>query len=374
MGGSQSKTPQQPVVQPAPLISAKAYELTPQFTAPETVIEKIRGLGDVIRFFNDNDTTAIENFITNYNQKVSEKEKIDIGPEIKGMMMRFHNQLLEVIDTQLVGASQSEKEQVLKAKLKDNRQLNDMLSIYYNQKLKDIETKVMSDETVRGNREISETVRNILGNVKSLKIKYKFFEYKYIQMNVFMIVFIQYVYNSMTKFIVDVIAYNQARDTIRQEMTQKIFKATQEILGAQDLQIKPEDAEAINKMIANLQDKVRRDQAEIQDLSSKLKNGSLSDLMNFVVNSDQTLAGQIMQQGSTAANPTNVARDVQLAKAAQILQMQKQQQQQQQQQPQQPQPQQQQGGVKRKNKKAPGSSCGMSGITTQSLREFYSLS
>jgi hypothetical protein len=268
--------------------------MTPEFTAPSNIVEKIRGLGDVIKYFNDNDTSSLENFIDNYNQKVSAKEKIDIGPEIKGMMLNFHNQLLQVIDSQLTTATAEEKKEVLKARLRDNRQLDDMLRMYYNQKMKDVETRVMNDDAVKNNPEVFDTVRAIMNNVKSLKVKYKFFEYKYMQLNIFMIVFIQYVYNSMTKFIVDVIAYNQTRDAMRQEMTKKIFQATQQILGASDIQLKAEDAEAINKMIHNLQEKVQKDQQEIQELSSKLKNGSLADLLNFVMTSDDTLASHIM--------------------------------------------------------------------------------
>jgi hypothetical protein len=289
MGLSQSKNTQPAVVQ------QKALDLTPQFTAPEGIVEKIKGLGDVIGFFNDNDTSSIENFVDTYNKQVSAKDQIEIGPEIKGLMLGFHNQLLEVIDGQLIGATSSEKQQVLKSKLKDNKALNEMLRLYYNQKMQDVESRVLNDEVVRSNPEITETVRIIMNNVKSLKVKYKFFEYKYIQLNVFMIVFIQYVYNSMGKFIVDVIAYNQARDAIRQEMTQKIFRATQEIMGSSDMQLKPQDAEAINRMITNLQDKVSRDQKEIQEMSGKLKNNSLSDLLNFVLTSDETLASHIME-------------------------------------------------------------------------------
>lgn len=292
MGGSQSKAPS---MAPTAIVSPQAFEMTPEFTAPNNIIEKIRGLGEVIRYFNDNDTSSLESFIENYNQKVSAKEKIDIGPEIKGMMLNFHNQLLQVIDSQLTTATAEEKKEVLKARLRDNRQLDDMLRMYYNQKMKDIEMRVMNDDAVKNNPEVFDTVRAIMNNVKSLKVKYKFFEYKYMQLNVFMIVFIQYVYNSMTKFIVDVIAYNQTRDAMRQEMTKKIFQATQQILGASDIQLKTEDAEAINKMIHNLQEKVQKDQQEIQELSSKLKNGSLADLLNFVMTSDETLASHIIE-------------------------------------------------------------------------------
>jgi hypothetical protein len=289
MGLSQSKNTTTPVVQ------QKVLDMTPQFTAPDGIVEKIKGLGDVIGFFNDNDTTSIESFIDTYNKQVSVKEQIDLGPEIKGMMMGFHNQLLQVIDGQLIGATPSEKQQVLKSKLKDNKQLNEMLRMYYNQQLQDVEKRVLNDEMVKSNPEITETVRVIMNNVKSLKVKYKFFEYKYVQLNVFMVVFIQYVYNSMSKFIVDVTAYNQARDAIRQEMASKIFKATQEIMGASDMQLKPQDAEAINRMLTNLQEKVQKDQKEIQDLSGQLKNNSLADLLNFVLTSDETLATHIME-------------------------------------------------------------------------------
>lgn len=341
MGSSQSKNQLNPSQQsPIPLVTPQTFELTPQFSAPVNVVEKIKGLGDVIRFFNDNDTTAIQNFVDTYNQRVSVKDKIEVSPEIRRMLMNTHQQLLEVIDSQFVGATPSEKEQVLKTKLKDNKQLNEMLKIYYNKKLQDIEDTVMSDDAVRGNREVAQTIRMILNNVKSLKIKYKFFEYKYIQMNTFLIVFIQYTFNMMTKFIVDVIAYNQARDAVRQSMTNQIFKATQQIIGAQDLQIKPEDADAINKMMFNLQDKIRRDQEEIQQLSAKLKNTSLTELVTFVANSDKDLAGHLME--NVVPTNTNAARQAQLEKAKQIVQ-----QQQLQQQPQVP----KQGGTRAKKSK-----------------------
>jgi hypothetical protein len=296
MGLSSSKPSSISTTSTANIVSQDALNLTPQFMAPDGILSKVKGLGEVIGYFNDNDTSALTNFIDSYNQKVSAKERIEIGPEIKSTMLNFHNQLLSVIDQQtgMSTATDTQKQEVLKAKLKDNKQLGDMLKMYYNQKLQDVETKVLSDEMVKNSSELSGSVKVILNNVKALKVKYKFFEYKYIQLNLFMIVFVQYVYNTMTKFIVDVIAYNQARDAIRQEMTQKIFKATQEIMGASDIELKPQDAAAINKMIGSLQEKIQKDQQEIQDLSSRLKNNSMSDLMNFILTSDDALASHVM--------------------------------------------------------------------------------
>lgn len=285
----------------ANIVSQDAFNLTPQFMAPDGILSKVKGLGEVIGYFNDNDTSALTNFIDTYNQKVTAKDRIEIGPEIKSTMLNFHNQLLSVIDQQtgMSTATDTQKQEVLKAKLKDNKQLGDMLKMYYNQKLQDVETRVLSDEMVKNSSELSGSVKVILNNVKALKVKYKFFEYKYIQLNLFMIVFVQYVYNTMTKFIVDVIAYNQARDAIRQEMTQKIFKATQEIMGASDIELKPQDAAAINKMISSLQEKIQKDQQEIQDLSSRLKNNSMSDLLNFILTSDDALASHVMNSVDT---------------------------------------------------------------------------
>jgi hypothetical protein len=293
MGLSQSKA--KATTNSAVISPELGYTGTPLFMAPNNIVDKIKGLGDVIGFFNDNDTSALEGFVDDYNKKVASKDKIDLGPEIKNLLLSFHNQLLTVIDGQVVGATPAEKQQILKSKLKDNKQLNEMLSLYYNDKLRSIETRVLNDETVRGNKELGDTVKTILGNVKSLKVKYKFFEYKYIQLNIFMIVFIQYVYNSMTKFIVDVIAYNQVRDAFRQEMTQKIFDATKQIMSTSDIQIKPQDADAVNKLIQGLQDKVKRDQEEIQEMSAKLKNNSMADLLNFVLKSDENLASHIVE-------------------------------------------------------------------------------
>lgn len=291
MGSSQSTT-KQAVVSPGAVLP---NGVAPVFMAPNTIVDKIKGLGDVIGFFNDNDTESLAKFVDVYNQQVATKDKIELGPELKNLMMGFHNQLLTVIDSQFITATAQEKQQVLKSKLKDNKQLNEMLGMYYNEKLKAIEARVLGDEAVRSNPQLIETVKAILNNVKSLKVKYKFFEYKYVQLNIFMIVFIQFVYNSMTKFIVDVIAYNTARDAIRQEMTQKIFAATRDIMSASDLQIRPEDSDAITKMITNLQEKVKNDQVEIQEMSAKLKTDSMSDLLNFVLKSDESLATHIME-------------------------------------------------------------------------------
>jgi len=293
MGLTSSKS--SPSSSTAKIVSQEAFELTPQFVAPDGILNKIKGLGEVIGYFNDNDTSSLTNFIDVYNQKVSTKDRIEVGPEIKSTMLNFHNELLSVIDQQMgMNATDTQKQEVLKSKLKDNKALNEMLKMYYNKKLEDVETRVLSDEMVKNSSELSGTVKVILNNVKSLKVKYKFFEYKYIQLNLFMIVFVQFVYNSMTKFIVDVIAYNQARDAIRQEMTKKIFKATQDIMGASDIELKPQDAAAINKMLASLQDRVQKDQREIQELSLRVKNNSMSDLLNFILTSDDALASHVM--------------------------------------------------------------------------------
>ena len=316
MGSSGSKS-SSPSSTPT-IVSQEAFNSTPQFVAPDGILSKIKGLGEVIGYFNDNDTSSLTNFIDVYNQKVGAKDRIIIGPEIKATMLNFHNQLLSVIDQQIgTNATDIQKQEILKAKLKDNKQLNDMLKMYYNQKMEDVETRVLSDEMVKSSTEMSSTVKVILNNVKSLKVKYKFFEYKYIQLNLFMIVFVQYVYNTMTKFIVDVIAYNQARDAIRQEMTQKIFKATQEIMGASDIALKPEDAEAINKMIGNLQDRVQKDKNEIQELSHRLKNNSMSDLLNFILTSDDALASHVMTTVDKYRQDKNIPLQSQIPKPQQ---------------------------------------------------------
>jgi hypothetical protein len=47
-------------------------------------------------------------------------------------------------------------------------------------------------------------------------------------------------------------------------------------------------------MISSLQERVQKDQREIQDLSLRVKNNSMSDLLNFILTSDDALASHVM--------------------------------------------------------------------------------
>jgi hypothetical protein len=143
---------------------------------------------------------------------------------------------------------------------------------------------------------------NIFDTIKELKVRYRFFEYKYIELNVFMLLFVQHVYTAMSDFTTQVLAINKLREEDRQNIMKNGFDSINNTLKESGLKLQPDDYNNMQKLFTSLQTKLTNQDKEMRDKMDGLMQITTANMSDFVgALSKSTLdsmvaAGQKQQQ------------------------------------------------------------------------------
>lgn len=152
------------------------------------------------------------------------------------------------------------------------------------------------------NKLIVDPLTNIFDTIKELKVRYRFFEYKYIELNVFMLLFVQHVYTAMSDFTTQVLTMNKLREEDRQNIMKNGFDSINNTLKESGLKLQPDDYKNMQTLFTNLQTKLTNQDKEMRDKMDGLMQITTNNMSEFVgALSKSTLdslvaAGQKQQQ------------------------------------------------------------------------------
>jgi hypothetical protein len=183
-------------------------------------------------------------------------------------------------------------------------QLFEHLGEYYNKELDRKVGAILEEPHIKGNEAMKTNITTVADSIKTLRVKYKFFEYKYVQLNIFMILLIQHVFTTMDTFIENVLLYNKKRDIMREEMVKNTFAAIKELMQSADMNMNLEEFNKMDGLLQNLSnsvvDKEKRLEKQISELR-EISNSSLVDFINSLSESTKLEAERILAQQKTAA-------------------------------------------------------------------------
>jgi hypothetical protein len=284
MGGSQS-TEKNVFSQSADYMNTTATSTTAvvdamkdgnQLFLRKDVAHKISELSQYFETFNKNDYKGMLSYVDHLNKNLKSGDKpIEISEPIKKALLEFHNAILTNIDkTMLTDEDKNDKfKSIISSKDYDNifKQLGD----HYVKDLDMKKAEILKSKGIVESKEMSESISVIINSVKNLKVKYKFFEYKYIELNIFLILIIQKAYVVIDEFVKNVLDFNSQRDVMREKVLKDTLNIMTSILDAADLQIQPNDFEYLTSMM----DKVSADIKE-KDETFKQKLTSFKDVAN----------------------------------------------------------------------------------------------
>ena len=249
----------------------------------KTLTNNLNTISDIVTQFSQNDTQAIVN-------------KIKSMPEFKGKlpdavlqhMSDAHRSILDTIDSSL---SETDRKKLLQ----NDSAIAGFIEQYVD---KDMDTKMknyLQNPFIKDDPVVKKTMEDVTGSIKSIRSKYKYFEYKYVQMNLFLVVFTKHIYDVMNKFIDDTVGFYEAREKYHLVLIRNVIKTFQQQLGDETKNLTSLDTssftKAINELAASVMDGINKQ----KDLGTKLKEDSLNEILSFLMSKEKDFAIELIK-------------------------------------------------------------------------------
>lgn len=308
------------VVQQNAAIVAQAVKTGDQLLLEKDVIDKVKEVSDIFKTFNTDDAKGLLSYVEKMNDKLKgQGDGLVISDDIKKALLTFHNAVLSQIDLSQIDGNLSltdlDKQKQKDAKFvelmnknKENpkENLEEIFKLLGQSVTKELDEKkkiIMQSQGISESKEMQAGVESIMGNVKSLKVKYKYFEYKYIELNIFLILFVQHVYATMHTFVNNIIEFNKQRDDAREKIIQDTMKLMAGILGEGEQGLNVVDTNTLRELTTKVQNVMKqKDDAMKQRLDEMVKvstdniQGFLSALTDATKGTMQAQLNQQPQQ------------------------------------------------------------------------------
>lgn len=273
MGGSTSK----------PDDDSNTNPLSMEIVLDKGVKQQIDKLSEYVSIFNSNDVKPLLQVIKDYkmNLETSTGRSYDLN-NIDKFVTKFHKELLDKITKDYPTLSDQEKQIKVSEKLKD-KGLSQYLSSIYDDKIVDWKEDILKNPIVKKDAQMSSSIQNLFSDITGLKSKYRYFEYRYIQLNLFLMVFIQHTYFTMDKFINTVLAYTVNRDKDREDSVRELINLLLRIMKEAELNIDQKDFETIDQLMSVVEKQVKDKQLKLGDAVEQARVGALDEMLQIVM-------------------------------------------------------------------------------------------
>jgi len=284
----------------------KALTTGNQMFLEHDIRDKILEVAGVMKSYSKSDYKSLLGEVDRLNEvlKAKGEPQLEISDQIKSSLMEFHKAILSKIesDNKTTFANKEDKERRLTEYLQSSNSrkydetLNKMykdgkenveeiftsLQEYYGSDMQESLNKILESPGITANEKMKTGLTSITSSIQNLKVKYRFFEYKYIQLNIFLILFIQKSYSSIDEFVTNVLAFNKQRDEIREKVISDLLDAMIKIMGAADLQLKTDDFNHLNKLLGDLSESMRKKEEDLQKKIKMTEDVTKENLKGFV--------------------------------------------------------------------------------------------
>ena len=266
------------------------------------VKQQIDKLSEYVSYFNSNDVTPLIKVIDDYkmNLETSTGRQYDLN-NVKTFVGKFHQELLDKIGKDFPDMSDQEKQTKLSERLRD-KSLPDYLKNIYDNKLGDLRAEVLKSPLVQKDSKMSQNIERLFTDITGIKSKYKYFEYRYIQLNLFLIVFIQHTFNTMDKFINSVLAYTVTRDTYRSDSLKKLIELLLQIMRQAELDIDQKDFESIEALMSVVEGSIKDKQVKLNQAVEKARVDALDEMLKLVMAHHDVFSDKIADEFGRPGN------------------------------------------------------------------------
>lgn len=245
----------------------------------EQVKQKVEELNTLIANFNKNDVKTMMSDM----QRDGLYQDV-LTPELTNKITNMHEKIVKQISSQ--------------TEIQTNAGLRNVIYKVVNQDIDEQMNRFLQDPVLSTDDTLKEELGSILNNIKTSHMKYKYFEYKYVQLNLFVLGFIRHVYQTMGTFVEANLEAFENREKYRNELTLQFMNSVKKMIEGNDLTINDSD---LNQM-SNLMEAMKKD---IDDKGKELKtnlrqiaNTSVNSITTYVDKQKDGLVGQNLNTGA----------------------------------------------------------------------------
>jgi hypothetical protein len=257
-------------------------DISMEIVLDKGVKQQIDKLSEYISLFNSNDVKPLLQVVKDYkiNLETSTGKTFDLN-NIDTVLSKFHKELLNKISRDYPELNEQEKASKVSETLKD-KGLSEYLRTIYDDKLGVLKEQILKNPVVSKDTQVASSIQNIFTDITGLKSKYKYFEYRYIQLNLFLIVFIEHTYSTMENFINTVLSYTVTRDKMRQDSLKELINLLLRIMREAELDIDQKDFETIDQLMSVIKKQIKNKQVKLGEAVEKAKVGALDEMMKLI--------------------------------------------------------------------------------------------
>lgn len=257
----------------------KAVREGKQLFIMQDINDNIKHINDIVSAYGDHSQPLIMQLVEKFNSQLPD-DATRINESLTTKMTNFHNALLQGLNA--VNDPLQTKTDKVKQAHGDLNVMLDALSKTYGKDFDVYKTGLLDSEVFVKNKEIAKSAADVIENIKNTKIKYKFFEYKYIELNIFMILYTEFMYNTMDKFIKNVLFFNEQRDKVRQDIIEQFMNTLRNMIKSTQLNIEPSEIKSLNDLSTRFIEEVNRKDNEFKEQLSDIVKVSSDNISSFV--------------------------------------------------------------------------------------------
>jgi hypothetical protein len=249
----------------------------------KSLTQNLTNISDLLVQYGKNDTEAIVDKI-----RSMEEFKGKIPDNILTKASNAHKSILDSIDSSL---SPDDK----KKKLETDGGVADQIKKYVDKDMDEKMKGYLENPFIKNDPIVQKSMTDVTTSIKTIRGKYKYFEYKYIQMNMFLILFTQHIHTTVSKFINETAAFYEAREKYHLVLIHNVIKIFQEQLGDETKNFADLDTTQFSAAIKELATSVMDSIGKQKQLAETMKQQSLSEILKFLMDREKDFATNIVK-------------------------------------------------------------------------------
>lgn len=266
----------------------------------KTLVDNINNLNQILEQFKSNDTKSMIDkikkdnvLLQNYNslspdEKEKYKYKLKLDDSLLTKLEDIHMNVLNNLDYTFADVK-------TKGKLGDDKNLQQYIQGFVDKDL-DLRMKdYLQNPFIQGDPVVARSMADVTNSIKTIRGKYKYFEYKYVQMNLFLMVFINYVNNTMRQYIDETAAFYAARQKYHLVLIQNVIKTFQSQLGDEAKKMTDIDIENFTVPLSQLTNEITKSILENKKIAEVQKSENLSKILSFIMEREEDFAEKIVK-------------------------------------------------------------------------------
>jgi hypothetical protein len=246
----------------------------------KNLVSSLTRLSDLMKEFNRNDVPHMLEDV--------QSKGIKVPNNIVDKLKNSHELILNSIDNAYTAEEKGKK-------IESNTAVSEYIQKHVDKDLDEQIKAYMDNPFIKEDPMVQRGVVDVANSIKSIRGKYKFFEYKYLQMNIFLIAFVNHVNDTLIKFVNETGAFYEAREKYHLMLIRNLVKTFQEQL---DIEAKDAygrtDAANIGDSLKELTSSVIESITKQKEFTENQKQQSLQDILKFLMERETEFATEMV--------------------------------------------------------------------------------